>query len=169
MSPPHSDTQPPSPQSGGATIFLSYRRDDSADVVGRIYDRLVERFGASRVFKDVDSIRLGVDFREHLRAAVGECRVLLAVVGPSWGGAPDERGLRRLDEDLDYVRIEIEAAFSRSIPVIPVLVRGAALPREDQLPISLKPLAFRNGMAVRSDPDFHNDMNRLIAGLETIA
>jgi TIR domain len=167
LHPPQPETKPP--RGAGARIFLSYRRDDSADVVGRIYDRLVKRFGADQVFKDVDSIRLGVDFREHLRAAVGECQVLLAVVGPSWAGVPDEHGLRRLDEDRDYVRVEIEAAFTRGIPVIPVLVRGAVLPSEEQLPMSLKPLAFRNGIAVRSDPDFHNDMDRLIAGLETMA
>jgi hypothetical protein len=153
---------------GAPPIFLSYRREDSADVVGRIFDRLVQRFGQAGVFKDVDSIRLGIDFREHLRAAVGECRVLLAVVGPTWADATDKAGGRRLDDEKDYVRIEIEAAFSRGIPVIPVLVRNAVLPGENQLPGSLGPLAFRNGIAVRSDPDFHTDMDRLIAGLETL-
>ena len=102
-----------------ATMFLSYRRDDSADVVGRIYDRLVQQFGDSNVFKDVDSIRLGVDFREHLQTAVGECEVLIAVIGPAWTDVVDHRGARRLDDDRDYVRIEIEAAFNRKIPVIP--------------------------------------------------
>jgi len=150
------------------TMFLSYRRDDSADVVGRIYDRLVQQFGDSNVFKDVDSIRLGVDFREHLQTAVGECQVLIAVIGPAWADVVDHRGARRLDDDRDYVRIEIEAALNRKIAVIPVLVRGAVLPREDQLPGNLAPLAFRNGIAVRTDPDFHRDMDRLIAGLQKL-
>lgn len=44
-------------------IFISYRRSDSTDTVGRIYDRLSDSFGKESVFKDVDSIPLAVDFR----------------------------------------------------------------------------------------------------------
>jgi hypothetical protein len=60
-------------------IFISYRREDSADVTGRIYDRLVGVFGREAIFKDVDSIPLGVDFRKHLDKEVSRCQVLLAV------------------------------------------------------------------------------------------
>jgi hypothetical protein len=45
------------------SIFISYRRDDSADVAGRIYDRLVDSFGEDLVFKDVDNIPFGMDFK----------------------------------------------------------------------------------------------------------
>lgn len=148
-------------------IFISYRRQDSADVTGRIYDRLVQRFGKDQIFKDVDSIPLGVDFREHLGSVVGRCNLLLAVMGEQWLGASDVGGVRRLDDAKDYVRIEIEAALSRKIPVIPVLVRGATVPSEGDLPASLASLSYRNGIAVRPDPDFHRDMDRLIAGLES--
>lgn len=147
-------------------VFLSYRRDDSADVTGRIYDRLVQRFGKAQVFKDVDSIPLGVDFREHLGNVVGRCSVVLVVIGDRWlnAGAP---GARRLDDVADFVRIEIESALERRIPVVPVLVRGAAIPGDSDLPQTLRPLAYRNGIAVRPDPDFHRDMDRLITGLES--
>lgn len=147
-------------------VFLSYRRDDSADVTGRIYDRLVQRFGREQIFKDVDSIPLGVDFREHLGDVVGRCSVVLVVIGDRWlsAGAP---GARRLDDAADFVRIEIESALERRIPVVPVLVRGAAIPGDTELPQSLRQLAYRNGLAVRADPDFHRDMDRLIAGLES--
>jgi hypothetical protein len=146
-------------------IFVSYRRQDSADVTGRIYDRLVQRFDKAQVFKDVDSIPLGVDFREHLGGVVGQCDVLLAVVGDEWLAA-DSTGRRRVDDTKDFVRIEIEAALQRNIPVIPLLVRGASVPSENDLPASLAQLSYRNGIAVRPDPDFHRDMDRLIAGLE---
>jgi hypothetical protein len=146
-------------------IFVSYRRQDSADVTGRIYDRLVRHFDKAQVFKDVDSIPLGVDFREHLGNVVGQCDVLLAVVGDSWLAA-DSTGRRRVDDTKDFVRIEIEAALQRKIPVIPLLVRGASVPSENDLPASLAQLSYRNGIAVRPDPDFHRDMDRLIAGLE---
>jgi len=148
-------------------IFLSYRREDSADVVGRIYDRLVERFGKEQVFKDVDSIPLGVDFRKHLVQMVGSCDILLIVIGVNWLTADHPGGKKRLDDVKDFVRIELEAALQRNIPLIPILVHGAQVPEEGELPTTLAALAYRNGMAVRSDPDFHRDMNRLIEGIQS--
>jgi formylglycine-generating enzyme required for sulfatase activity len=150
----------------GTSIFISYRRVDSSDVTGRIYDRLVATFDRNSVFKDVDSIPFGVDFREHLDGAVSQCQVCLVVVGRTWLEAKDEAGRRRLDSTQDFVRIEIESALKRKIPVIPVLVGGASMPGPEQLPPSLEPLAYRNGAQVRSDPDFHRDMDRLIAGIQ---
>jgi hypothetical protein len=147
-------------------IFISYRRTDSADVTGRIYDRLVQRFGKELIFKDVDSIPLGLDFREYVGDVVGRCNLLLAVVGDQWLKASDQGGARRIDDPKDLVRIEIEAALQRKIPVVPVLVQGASVPEEDQLPPSLARLSYRNGIKIRSDPDFHRDMDRLIAGME---
>jgi hypothetical protein len=147
-------------------ILISYRRADSADVTGRIYDRLAQRFGKDLIFKDVDSIPLGLDFREHVSDVVGRCNLLLVVVGDQWLSASDPGGARRLDDPKDMVRIEIEAALQRRIPVVPVLVRGASVPEENELPPSLAGLAYRNGIKIRSDPDFHRDMDRLIAGME---
>jgi hypothetical protein len=165
---PDPDPWPPTVPAAAAIekIFLSYRRDDSADATGRIYDRLVQRFGKEQIFKDVDSIPLGVDFREHLGNVVGRCNLVLVVIGDRWIDA-GSAGARRLDDAADFVRIEIESALERKIPVVPVLVRGATLPADSALPPSLRALAYRNGMSVRPDPDFHRDMDRLIAGLET--
>jgi hypothetical protein len=147
-------------------IFVSYRREDSGDVAGRIYDRLVDRFGKHQVFKDVDSIPLGVDFRKHLQEKVGSCDVMLAIIGHDWLRASGSGTQRRLDDAKDFVRIELEAAIQRDIPVIPVLVRGADVPKESDLPSTLGGIAYRNGIAVRPDPDFHRDMDRLIEGVE---
>jgi two-component system nitrogen regulation response regulator GlnG len=149
-------------------VFISYRRDDSADVAGRIYDRLVQKYGPDGVFKDVDSIPLGIDFRDHLGDAVGRCQVFLAVIGPQWLRLADPSGGRRLDDPRDFVRLEIEAALRRSIPVIPVFVGGAGMPGHESLPLTLQALAFRNGIAVRRDPDFHHDMDRLLRSLEQL-
>lgn len=146
-------------------IFLSYRRDDSADVTGRIYDRLVATFGHECVLKDVDSIPLGVDFRTHLNDMVAGCDLLVAIVGDRWLTSTGADGRRRLDDPKDFVRIEIEAALGRNVPVIPVLVRGAPVPTESELPAPLVPFAYRNGLPIRADPDFHRDMDRLIEGL----
>ena len=147
-------------------IFVSYRRIDSADIAGRIYDRLIGRFEKKSIFKDVDSIPLGLDFKEYLDKQVGECKVLLAVIGDRWLDASNASGKRRLDDPADFVRIEIESALERNIPVIPLLVRGASMPREEDLPPSLRKLVYRNGIPIRPDPDFHRDMDRLIKALE---
>ena len=159
-------TPSPHAATGGKGVFISYRRGDSADITGRIYDRLVQHFGKDFIFKDVDSIPLGIDFRQHLDRAVGQCRVLLAIIGRGWLEAKTEAGGRRLDDTRDHLRIEIEAALRRDIPLIPVLVQGAVIPPEQDLPSSLQTLAYRNALAVRPDPDFHRDMDRLIQGIE---
>jgi TIR domain len=148
------------------SIFISYRRQDSGDVTGRIYDRLVQHFGKEAIFKDVDSIPLGVDFREFLGDAVGMCNLLLAVVGRQWLNSQNESGARRLDDSRDFVRIEIESALQRDIPVIPLLVQGAGAPAENDLPASIRALVYRNAISIRPDPDFHHDIDRLIKGVE---
>ena len=148
-------------------IFVCYRREDSADVTGRVYDRLVERFGREQVFKDVDSVPLGVDFRTHLQKMVDACDVVVAVIGQRWLTAGEE-GVRRLDNAQDFVRIELETALQRQIPLIPLLVGGAQMPAASDLPATLAALVYRHGQAVRSDPDFHHDVDRLVHGLENI-
>ncbi len=148
------------------SVFISYRRDDSADITGRIYDRLVQRFSKDIVFKDVDSIPLGIDFRQHLEGALSQCRILLAIMGDEWSGGQGVDGKKRIDDPRDHVRLELEVALGRNIPVIPVLVRKASIPAEEELPISLRSLSYRNGIQVRPDPDFHGDMDRLIKGIE---
>lgn len=142
-------------------VFISYRRDDSNDVVGRIYDHLALKFGAEKIFKDVDSIPLGEDFREIIEKSVQSCDVILVVIGTKWLESENGLGQRRIDSPDDFVRIEIEAGLKRKISVVPVLVAGASMPKYEQLPLALKDLAFQNGLNVRSDPDFKNDLYRL--------
>ncbi len=150
------------------SIFVSYRRDDSRHQAGRLYDRLVAHFGAEQVFKDVDSIPLGLDFREVLTERVAGCDVFIAVIGDAWLSIAGKSGTRRLDDPGDFVRIEIEAALSRQIPVIPVLVGNASVPQAEELPESLLTLSYRNGLPLRPDPDFHHDMDRLVRGINHV-
>jgi formylglycine-generating enzyme required for sulfatase activity len=145
-------------------ILISYRREDSADVTGRIYDRLIQVFPQS-VFRDVDSIPLGVDFRTYLDEQVAKCDVFLAVIGRDWLRGKGRKGKSRLEDPGHFVRIEIESALKRQIPVIPVLVQGAKIPEAQRLPTSIQDVSYRNGIVVRPDPDFHKDMDRLIAHL----
>jgi hypothetical protein len=152
------------------SIFISYRREDSKDIVGRIYDRLEAYFGREKVFLDIDKIPLGADFRERITHAVGQCGVLLVIIGEHWlevrHGEGANQGQRRLDDPSDFVRIEIEAALTRDIPVIPVLVSGAKMPGEQQLPEGLKELAYRNAAEVGSGRDFHDHVDRLVRAIK---
>lgn len=150
-------------------VFISYRRAESADVTGRIYDRLTRHFGPAAIFKDVESIPLGIDFKEHLEKAVAKCRIFLVVIGNQWLEAGDSLGNNRLEDPRDFVRIELEAALHRNIPVIPLLVRGGSMPAEEKLPPSLRTLVYRNAISIRPDPDFHRDMDRLIEAISDYA
>ena len=146
-------------------IFISYRRDDAAYVTGHINDLLRKEFGHDAVFTDIDNIALGVDFRAVLDQTVSQCQVLLAVIGVDWLTVRDQEGGLRLQDPADFVRIEIESALKRDIPVIPLLVSGAKMPAAEELPESLRGLAFRNGTQIRPAQDFIVDMARLIKNL----
>jgi len=158
-------TLPPIPE---ACIFLSYRRTDSEDVVGRLHGALVDRFGDAAVFKDVDDVTLGIDYRKVLKDAVGSCRVILAVIGPAWEAVRNDAGQRRIDDPADWVRIEIGSALQRNIPVIPVLIRRQQLPPAADLPGDLRDLVYRQAIQLRPDPDFDNDVARLVANLNRL-
>jgi hypothetical protein len=152
---------------GGGGVFVSYRRRESSHLAGRLYDRLVGRFGEDQVFIDVNAIEPGVDFAEEIFRAVAACQVLVAVIGPGWLAAADEQGRRRLDDPDDLVRLEVEAALTRGVRVIPVLTEGAVMPSQHDLPQSLAPLARRNALPVRHD-SFRSDTGRLITVIERV-
>jgi formylglycine-generating enzyme required for sulfatase activity len=118
------------------------------------------------VFMDVDTIPLGLNFIKVLREEVEKCDALLAVIGPSWATITDKQGNPRINDSNDFVRIEIATALTRDIPVIPVLLDGAEIPRPEQLPEDLKELAVRNGLQIHH-ASFHADMDRLVAGLKS--
>jgi hypothetical protein len=149
-------------------LFLSYRRADSQDVVGRMYDRLKSHFPAERIFRDLDSIPLGTPFPESVREAIGKSKVALVVLGPRWSTITDAVGNRRLDDAADFVRLEVELALASEILIVPVLSAGAQMPLPEELPVSLRPLVYLPAVQVRPDPDFHRDMDRLVGKLSSL-
>ena len=151
---------------GRGGIFICYRREETAGQAGRLYDRLSARFGADRVFMDVDSVAFGADFTREILEDLYGCNVLLVLIGREWFAITDSTG-RRIDNPDDPVRVEIEAALQRDIRVVPVLVDGAALPKTDDLPQSLRPLVRRQARQL-SHANFQSDMERLIAELDKV-
>jgi hypothetical protein len=156
--------------SGGFHIFLSYRREDSQGSTGRLHDYLVggvddqPGFADEQIFMDIDSGQLGRDYRKKIREAVASCDVLLAVIGRQWTTVRDKQG-RRLNNPDDLVRLEIEAALERDIPVVPVLVDGAKLPSKKQVPESLVELVYRDAIALHAT-SWRHDVGRLLRSLK---
>jgi TIR domain len=146
-------------------VFITYRREDTAYPAGWLHDRLVDRLGHEQVFKDVDSIELGDDFVQVLSDAVASTDVLLALIGDTWLTATDEHGRRRLDDPDDFVRLEIEAALTRGVRVIPILVEGATMPRAEDLPATLAPLARRQALEL-SPTRFTFETSRLFQAID---
>jgi len=151
----------------GSKIFISYRRKLDRTTAHRIYDHLKARFGRDSLFMDVETIPVGADFRQRLSDAVAQCSVLLAVIGNRWVTVRHKR-TRRLEDPDDFVRIEIEAALARTIPVIPVLLDQVPMPKSKDLPSPLQELANRHAARVDTGVDFDTHMNRLIRELDLI-
>jgi len=152
---------------GSVGIFVSYRRDDVAGYAGRLHEALTERFGPGRVFIDLHSIEPGTDFVTATEQALAQCRVVLALIGPRWLTVRTESGARRLEESDDYVRRELEIAFAGDLVVIPVLLRGAMMPHESQLPASLARL-WRCQAFELSDRRWHETVAELADSLNRV-
>jgi TonB family protein len=151
---------------GGSQIFLSYRREDSIAHVNALFPPLRERFGRDRVFKDTDNIAPGEDFIAVIEAQLKQCSVFLPVIGKHWltAGKPNAN-TRRLDDDQDYLRVEIATALRDDrILVIPVLVGGATMPGAADLPPDLLSLARRNAFELR-DSRWESDVKLLIEAI----
>src|ERR1700732_1970923 len=149
-----------------ARITISYRRDDSDVITGRIFDRLSAHYGRETVFRDIDSIPFGVDFRKHVNTVIDGTDIMVAVVGPKWIGP--RVGQSRLDNPADPVRVEVDAALRKGVPLIPVLVLRAQMPRADQLPPILEDFAYRNAARIDAGQDFDTHMARLIRAIDNL-
>lgn len=149
-------------------VFLSYRRSDSAGLVGRIRDRLEAAFGPGAAFMDVEDIQGAEEFAPKLFRRIQGAAATLVLIGPGWLNAAHE-GRRRLDDPNDYARREIETALASQSAILPVLLDGAPLPASADLPASLSGLLKYNALEVRSGASFGDDVARLIASLRRIA
>ena len=149
-------------------IAISYRRADSEAMTGRIFDRLIAHYGKEAIFRDIDDIPPGIDFRVHINQTLLKTHILLAIVGPQWVGMSSDGSADRIQEETDPVRVEVETALRRRVPLIPVLIGVTKMPSSDQLPPGLKDFAFRNAVKVDTGQDFDYHMDRLIRSMDAI-
>lgn len=134
-------------------VFLSYRREDSKPYAGRLYDWLNKGALKNKLFIDIDTIQKGRDFKEALSQYLAQCDVMLVLIGTNWLSD-------RLANTDDHVRREIRTALERNIAVIPVLLDGARMPTEADLPDDLQALSNRQNYAVAYET-FGRDVDEL--------
>ncbi len=151
-------------------IFISYRREDSAEVTGRIYAHLAKTFGPQRVLMDIHEDRQRSDLRQAVEAALDRVAVAIAVIGNDWissrHGSWPRMGQRRIDDETDIVRIELETALTRGVPVIPVLVERAPLPEPSELPMPLGAMLHRPPAEVRPGDELGPSLKKLQSYVE---
>ena len=140
-------------------VFISYRRDDAAGYAGRLEEALERRLGRGSVFRDVLDLAPGEDFVDAIRARLAGAHTVLVLMGPHWAGG-EAPGPRRLDDAGDFVRLEVEVALDSGVRVVPVLLPGARMPSEGDLPLPLKPLARRNALSL-NEAHWEADIGRL--------
>jgi TIR domain len=158
-------------------IAISYRREDTAWIAGRIFDRLKDHYetpgtrgdGDNSVvlFMDYDSTPIGADFRKYIKGVLDECSILLAVIGARWIG-DDGKGELRIMREGDWVRIEIETALANHIPVVPILIDRTPMPTADLLPEEIRELVYRQAAVIDTQLDFNSHVDRLIREIDRL-
>jgi hypothetical protein len=148
-------------------IFLCYRREDTQGFARGIYDSLSAKYGDEQVFRDIDSTPPGVRYSAWIESMIGQCSVMIVLIGHAWLSVEDDAGRRRLEAPRDWVRQEIEVGLRREIPIIPVCVQGARMPSEGELPSSIADLTgFQNAEITDSRWDF--DITRLLQAIDDL-
>ncbi len=148
------------------TIFLSYRRKDTASATGRLHDYLEKEFGADMVFKDIHDIGLGKDFRKAIGDTLRDCKVVLVLIGDRYVSLTDAEGNIRIMNPNDYVNIEVSTAlaFKDQKLVIPILINGAPMPKRDQIPKSMEAITWQNAIRLTNDY-WKTEMERLVKAI----
>jgi hypothetical protein len=141
-------------------IFINYRREDAAGVAGRLADTLGRYFGDGRVFRDIEDIEGGENFEDVLKRTAQAADAMIVLIGRQWATIPNPQGRPRLHDPDDWVAREIAAAIERKIPIFPVLVENAVMPRAEELPELLRPLVRHNAISV-TDQRWNTDVTRL--------
>jgi TIR domain-containing protein len=148
----------------GRKIFINYRRDDTRADAGRLYDRLQARY-QDRVFRDVGSLEPGVEWHVAIERVLGASDACIVVIGPRWLSIADANGKRRLEDPRDTVRQEVATALANGMRVFPVLVGGAKMPAEEELPEDMQSLARRHALEI-TEQDFDEDVEKLARALD---
>lgn len=144
-------------------VFISYRRGETNGQARAIHEMLEQRLGEERVFMDVDAIALGEIFKTKITEGLLSSGVALVLIGKDW---LNDENRARLQQPNDWVRIEIETAIQRHVPIIPILVERAPMPTREQLPEPIQSLVDYQSMDLENSR-WDGDMIRLNASIDT--
>ena len=144
------------------SVFLSYRREDSAGYAGRLAEHLSSDIGHEHVFMDVQDIVPGQDFAQAIENTISACQAVIVVIGPRWVADLKQRGGRD-----DFVLHEVSVALRRNVTVIPVLVGGTTMPSAAELPENISTLSRRQALEIR-DGRFEDDAKLLVQALRRV-
>lgn len=148
------------------SVFISYRRDDSAGYARALGDALAREFGPERVFIDVDDIAAGSAFSEVIQHQLGRATLLLVLMGRRWRGEREGGPPRILDAE-DFVRREVASGLARGAVVLPVLLDGAAMPEAELLPPELQALVGRQALSL-DNARYADDLQRLMDAVRAV-
>jgi formylglycine-generating enzyme required for sulfatase activity len=144
-------------------IFLNYRRAGADAWADRLNERLKAQLPGADVFMDIDgNIPLGLPWAQWLDSQVAACDLMLVLIGRSWDS---EFEARSAAGERDFVRVEIEMALARKIPVVPILLADTPVPSVARLPASIHPLLELQATRLRRD-SFDADAKALIDGVQ---
>ncbi|PAY17505.1 hypothetical protein CKO51_20795 [Rhodopirellula sp. SM50] len=150
-------------------VFVNYRRDDSGAEARLIASALSDSLSPESVFIDTRTISYGDDWPVRIRSALEGAQYVIVIIGPKWLHAGTDRwGRRRIDDESDWVRREIQFALSdRRKTVIPVLVNHAELPPPDVLPNEIADVTAKQGITIRNDC-WEHDLRLLVDKIATV-
>jgi hypothetical protein len=148
------------------SLFISYRRQDAAATAGRIADRLKHLFPKLNVFHDVDTIKGGENFSDKIFSSIEQSDVVICLIGNQWGITAN--GVNRLEEEVDYVRLEVETALKSNAVVYPILLNDTKMPNEDNLPKEIQTISTLNAMELR-DSRFNDDLSHIVESIFSVS
>jgi TIR domain len=145
-------------------IFINYRQVDTGPEVRSLSDYLKEAFGRTMVFVDTTNVGHGPKWPPQIKHALKAAGVLLVAVGPTWF---NKENRRRLNTQSDWVRMEIAKSLERGIPIFPLLINGAGLPRRKSLPTRIAGLNDHQAIDL-GHKSWDRDVSYLIGKLVTV-
>jgi septum formation protein len=134
-------------------IFICYRREDSQTIANYLKVKLESSF-PRQVFLDTSSLPSGSRWPNEIQAALERAQIVLVLIGEKWLTCHNPvDGRRRLDEDQDWVRLELKTAIQKNKTLIPILISPVRMPAETSLPEDIRGLTRYQA--------FNLDQNRL--------
>ena len=149
-------------------IFMSYRRRDARGYAGWLRYCLAPKYGEGNIFRDIEKIGGGQDFMDRIDRSIRNCHVVMVLMADEWSDISHKGGGRRLDDEDDPVRMEVEAAFKHRRQIMPILVEGAPMPKADELSSSIAGLTRLHALPL-TDARWDDDVARITSRLDELA